>query len=213
MRVIMLDTETTNDIECPLCYDLGFSVVDLDEGEVIERHSYVVADVFCDKELMSSAYFIDKVPQYWVDIHNGTRMLRRWATIKAIIKEVMIQHDIDTVVAHNARFDYTSTATTQRYLTSSKWRYFFPYGTKFLCTLKMAKRIFGKDNEYIAFCEEHEFLTTYKKPKLTAEVIYRYLTNDVEFVESHTGLEDVEIETVILLECIKRNPEVDGLLW
>ena len=213
MKVIMLDTETTNDIECPLCYDLGFSVVDLDEGEVIERHSYVVADVFCDKELMSSAYFIDKVPQYWVDIQNGTRMLRRWATIRAIIKEVMIQYDIDTVVAHNARFDYTSTATTQRYLTSSKWRYFFPYGTKFLCTLKMAREIFGKDNEYITFCEEHEFLTTYKKPKLTAEVIYRYLTNNVEFVESHTGLEDVEIETVILLECIKRNPEVDGLLW
>ena len=213
MRVLMLDSETTNDIECPLCYDLGFSVVDLDEGEVIERHSYVVADVFCDKELMSSAYFIDKVPQYWADIKNGTRMLRRWATIRAIIKDVMAQYGVDTVVAHNARFDYTSTATTQRYLTSSKWRYFFPYGTKFVCTLKMAREIFGKDNEYITFCEEHEFLTTYKKPKLTAEVIYRYLTNNVEFVESHTGLEDVEIETVILLECIKRNPEVDGLLW
>lgn len=213
MKVIMLDTETTNDIECPICYDIGFSILDLDNGEVIERHSYVVADVFCDKELMSSAYFIDKVPQYWADIKNGTRMLRRWATIRAIIKDVMTQYEVDTVVAHNARFDYTSTATTQRYLTSSKWRYFFPYGTKFLCTLKMAKQVFGKDNEYIAFCEEHEFLTTYKKPKLTAEVIYRYLTNDIEFVESHTGLEDVEIETVILLECIKRNPEVDGLLW
>ena len=213
MKVIMLDTETTNDIECPICYDIGFSILDLDEGEVIERHSYVVADVFCDKELMSSAYFIDKVPQYWADIKDGKRMLRRWATIRAIIKDVMAQYEVDTVVAHNARFDYTSTTTTQRYLTSSKWRYFFPYGTKFVCTLKMAKQIFGKDNEYIAFCEEHEFLTTYKKPKLTAEVIYRYLTNDIEFVESHTGLEDVEIETVILLECIKRNPEVDGLLW
>lgn len=209
----MLDTETTNEIDCPICYDIGFSVVDLDNGEVIERHSYVVADVFCDKELMSSAYFIDKVPQYWADIKSGKRTLRRWATIRAIIKDVMTQYKVDAVVAHNARFDYTSTATTQRYLTSSKWRYFFPYGTKFLCTLKMAKQIFGKDNEYIAFCEEHEFLTTYKKPKLTAEVIYRYLTNDIEFVESHTGLEDVEIETVILLECIKRNPEVDGLLW
>jgi hypothetical protein len=213
MKILMLDTETTNDIECPICYDIGFSVVDLDNGEVIERHSYVVADVFCDKELMATAYFIDKVPQYWADIKSGKRMLRRWYTIKHIVADVMAQYGIDTVVAHNARFDYTSTATTQRYLTSSKWRHFFPYGTKFLCTLKMAREIFGKDNEYIAFCEEHEFLTTYKKPKLTAEVIYRYLTNNVEFVESHTGLEDVEIETIILLECIKRNPKVDGLLW
>jgi hypothetical protein len=213
MKILMLDTETTNDIECPICYDIGFSVVDLDEGEVIERHSYVVADVFCDKELMATAYFIDKVPQYWADIKDGKRMLRRWYTIKHIVADVMAQYGIDTVVAHNAKFDYTSTATTQRYLTASKWRYFFPYGTKFLCTLKMARQVFGKDNEYIAFCEEHDFLTTYKKPKLTAEVIYRYLTNNVKFVESHTGLEDVEIETIILLECIKRNPEVDGLLW
>ena len=213
MKYLMFDTETTNDIECPICYDIGFSVLDLDEGEVIERHSYVVADVFCDKELMSSAYFIDKVPQYWKEIKEGKRTLRRWKTIKHIIKDVMRQHDIDTVVAHNARFDYLSTTTTQRYLTSSKWRFFFPYGTKYLDTLKMAREVFGKDNEYITFCKEHEFLTTYKKPKLTAEVIYRYLTNDIEFVESHTGLEDVEIETVILLECIKRNPEGDGLLW
>jgi DNA polymerase III epsilon subunit-like protein len=213
MKILMLDTETTNDIECPICYDIGFSVVDLDNGEVIERHSYVVADVFCDKELMSSAYFIDKVPQYWADIKDGKRMLRRWYTIKHIVADVIAQYGIDTVVAHNAKFDYTSTATTQRYLTSSKWRYFFPYGTKFLCTLKMARQVFGKDNEYIAFCEEHDFLTTYKKPKLTAEVIYRFLTNDIDFVESHTGLEDVEIETIILLECIKRNPKVDGLLW
>ena len=213
MKVMMLDTETTNELDCPICYDIGFSVVDLDEGEVIERHSYVVADVFCDKELMSSAYFIDKVPQYWTDIKNGTRMLRRWATIKHIVADVMAQYGIDTVVAHNARFDYISTATTQRYLTSSKWRHFFPYGTKFVCTLKMARQIFGKDDDYIAFCKEHEYLTTYKKPKFTAEVIYRYLTNDLDFEESHTGLEDVEIETVILLKCIKINPEVDGLLW
>lgn len=213
MKVIMLDTETTNELDCPICYDIGFSVVDLDNGEVVERHSYVVADVFCDKELMATAYFIDKVPQYWIDIKEGKRSLRRWFTIKHIVADVMAQYGIDTVVAHNARFDYTSTATTQRYLTSSKWRYFFPYGTKFVCTLKMARQIFGKDDDYIAFCKKHEYLTTYKKPKFTAEVIYRYLTNDVEFVESHTGLEDVEIETVILLECIKRNPEVDGLLW
>jgi hypothetical protein len=209
----MLDTETTNDIECPICYDIGFSVIDLDEGEVIERHSYVVADVFCDKELMATAYFIDKVPQYWADIQNGTRSLRRWSTIRSIIRDIMVQYGIDTVIAHNARFDYLSTTTTQRYLTSSKWRYFFPYGTKFLCTLKMARQTFAKDDDYIAFCTENDYLTNYGKPRLTAEIIYRYLTDDLDFVESHTGLEDVAIETIILFECLKRNPEVDGLLW
>ena len=213
MKVIMFDTETTNDIECPFCYDFGFSILDTDDGEIIERHSYVVADIFCDKELMASAHFADKIPQYWTDIKNGTRMLRKWSTIRAIVREVMIQYDIDTVVAHNARFDYSSTATTQRYLTCSKWRYFFPYGTKFVCTLKMCKQVFGEDEDYIAFCEKNNYLTKQNKPRLTAEIVYRYLTNDLDFVESHTGLEDVEIETEIYLECIKRMPTVNGLLW
>jgi hypothetical protein len=213
MKILMLDSETTNDIETPLCYDLGFSVIDLDNGKAIEKHSYVVADIFCDKDLMASAFFGDKIPQYWADIKSGKRMLRKWSTIRTIVREVMAQYGIDTVVAHNARFDYSSTATTQRYLTCSKWRYFFPYGTKFVCTLKMSRQVFGKDDDYIAYCESNGFTTKHNKPKLTAEIIYRYLTNDVEFVESHTGLEDVEIEMAILLACLERNPTVDGLLW
>lgn len=212
MNYLMLDTETTNDIDCPLCYDVGFSVIN-DEGKTLEKHSYVVADIFLDKDLMSVAYFKDKIPTYWEDIKAGKRMLRRFATVRAIVRDVMAQYDINTVIAHNMRFDYCSTNTTQRYLTCSKWRYFFPYGTKFVCTLKMARATFNKDEKYIAFCEENNFVTKHGKPQLTAEVIYRYLTNNVEFVESHTGLEDVEIETEIFFACVQANPTVDGLLW
>ena len=212
MNYLMLDTETTNDIDCPLCYDVGFSVIN-DEGKTLEKHSYVVADIFLDKDLMSVAYFKDKIPTYWEDIKAGKRMLRRFATVRAIVRDVMAQYNINTVIAHNMRFDYCSTNTTQRYLTCSKWRYFFPYGTKFVCTLKMARATFNKDEKYVAFCEENKFVTKHGKPQLTAEVIYRYLTNNVEFVESHTGLEDVEIETEIFFACIQANPTVDGLLW
>lgn len=213
MKAIMFDTETTNDIDCPICYDFGFSVLDTDNGSILEKHSYVVADIFLDKEMMSYAFFSDKIPQYWEDIKAGKRLLRRWSTIRAIVRDVMAQYEITTVIAHNMRFDYCSTNTTQRYLTSSKYRYFFPYGTKFACTLKMARDVFGKDEKYITFCQDNGFTTKHNKPKLTAEIIYRYLTNDVEFVESHTGLEDVEIETQIYFECVNRKPTVEGLLW
>ena len=208
----MFDTETTNDLNDPICYDFGFSVID-ENGKVYEQGSYVVADIFLDKAMMESAYFKDKIPQYWEDIKSGKRMLRRWKTIKHIIKEVMRQHSIDTVVAHNIRFDYLSTATTQRYLTTSKWRYFFPYGTKFVDTLNMTRETFKNDADYIKFCEDNEYLTAYKKPKYTAEVVYRFLINDPSFVESHTGLEDVEIEREIFVECLRRTPNADGRLW
>jgi hypothetical protein len=77
----------------------------------------------------------------------------------------------------------------------------------------MARECFKNDEGYIKFCEENNYLTAYKKPRYTAEILYRYMTNDTTFVESHTGLEDVDIERQIFVECLQRNPNVDGLLW
>jgi hypothetical protein len=162
---------------------------------------------------MSVAFYSDKIQQYWADIKSGKRELKQWGNICRQVRTVMAQYGIDTVIAHNMRFDYRSTNTTQRYLTSSKWRYFFPYGTKFVCTLKMAREVYAKDEQYIAFCEEHSFTTKNGKPRLTAEILYRFLSNDLDFVESHTGLEDVEIETIIFFACVKAKPDVNGLLW
>lgn len=211
-KILMLDTETTNDIDCPFVYDIGFAVVDI-YGNTYKEGSFVIADIFLDKELMSTAFFADKIPTYWEDIKSGKRLLRRYKTVRFIIADIMKQYDIKYVCCHNTRFDYLATATTQRFLTCSKFRYFFPYGTQFLDTLKMSREIFGKDTEYCEFCERNNFVTKHNKPKFTAEILYRFLTNDLEFEEEHTGLADVRIEKEILTECLRRNPLINGLLW
>ena len=211
-KFIVLDTETTNDIDCPLTYDVGFAVIDK-IGTVYEKHSFVVADVFLDKELMASAFFADKIPMYWEQIKNGERTLTSFYNIRKCLVDVMVKYNIDTVIAHNARFDYISTATTQRYLTKSKYRYFFPYGTKIWDTLKMAREVFKDDENYCAFCTENDYKTANNSNRYTAEILYRYLTNDNSFIESHTGLEDVLIEKEIFVECVRRNPEINGKLW
>lgn len=211
-KFIVLDTETTNDIDCPIAYDLGFAVIDR-SGNIYEQHSFVVADVFLDEELMASAYFVEKIPMYWEQIKKGERTLTSFYNIRKCLVDVMTKYNIDIVIAHNARFDYISTATTQRYLTKSKYRYFFPYGTKIWDTLKMAREVFSVDENYCAFCTENDFLTKNGKNKYTAEILYRYLTNDISFEESHTGLEDVLIEKEIFVHCVQKNPEINGRLW
>lgn len=212
-KFIVLDTETANSIDDPMCYDVGFAVVD-ETGKVYESHSYVIADIFLDeKKMMKEAYFADKIPQYWEDIKNGKRQLRRFKTVKKILKDVCDQYCIKIIAAHNARFDNRSLNLTQRWLTSSKYRYFFPYGVKIWDTLKMAREIFGKDEKYGRFCYKNGYLTKRGQRRYTAEILYRYLTNNNDFVESHTGLEDVMIEKEILVECLKREPKFNGSLW
>lgn len=211
---LVVDTETCNSIDDPFCYDVGFAVVKA-TGEVFESHSYVVADIFLDSDLMESAYFKDKIPQYWEDIQSGKRILRRFKTIKAILRDVVEQYGIKYIVAHNASFDYRSLNYTQRLLTSSKYRYFFPWGVEIWDTLKMARQVLKSNEDYRKFCIDNGF--TYgkeDKPQLrfTAEIIHRFLTGNLEFVENHTGLEDVMIEKDILAYCLANGVE-SGKLW
>ena len=67
--VSMLDTETTNDIDCPIVYDVGYQIFTLEDGLLCEK-SFVNADVFLDNDLMASAYFAEKIPTYWEDINS-----------------------------------------------------------------------------------------------------------------------------------------------
>jgi hypothetical protein len=211
-KYLIIDTETANDIDCPFVYDIGFSVID-ENGRTYESFSYVVEDIFTNEELMRSAYFAEKIPQYEADIALGLRkMLPLWQ-IRRVVRIVMERYNIHEVIAHNCRFDYLSTNNTQRYLTKSKYRYFFPYGTKFIDTLKMARQVFGKDERYLNFCKEHNYLTQFEKPRFTAEILYQYLTNNINFIEEHTALADTMIEKEIFAECLRRNPQVEKYLW
>lgn len=211
-NIIMIDTETTNDIDCPIVYDVGYQIFSLDGGVVCER-SFVNADVFKDPALMESAYFKEKIPQYWDDIVNGRRTLARWKTIKQQIRNDCIIHDVKIACAHNAMFDNRALNTTQRYITTSKYRYFLPYGVEWWDTLKMSRAILKNDDSFGEFCYNNDYLTARGCRRYTAEIIYRFLTGCNDFVENHTGLEDVKIEREIFKFCIEREPEIDGRLW
>ena len=211
-KFIVLDTETTNSLDDPIVYDVGFAVVD-GNGKIFEKHSYVVADVFLDCDLMSYAYFAEKIPQYWEDIKSGRRKLRRFSTIYFILRDVCEQYGVKKIFAHNARFDYLSLTTTQRYLTGSKYRFFLPWGVEVCDTLKMSREVLKNNADYRSFCEKNGFVFGNNQLRFTAEVIYRFLTGNVDFEESHTGLEDVLIEKEILRYCLNVNPNVKMKLW
>jgi len=212
MRVLMLDTETTNSIDDPIVYDLGYEIFDLD-GNLYDRNSFVNADVFCDKELMASAFFADKIPAYWSDIQRGKRELRTWRAIIETLYKAIVDNDVKVICAHNARFDYHSIHLTQRYETSSRWRWVFPWGVEWWDTLTMAREILADNDEYKTFCVANNFVTANGKPRYTAEVLYKFITNDLDFTESHTGLEDVQIERKIFEYLLSLAPSIDGRLW
>lgn len=213
MNYIVLDTETTNGFDDPLVYDCGWSVI-TDNGKTIKTQSFVNADVFLDEPtLMKEAYFADKIPQYFQDIVDKKRILAHWDTIRWALYKDCKRYEVTAIVAHNMRFDYNACQTTQRYLTKSKYRWFFPYGIQIYDSLKMARQTFAKDENYKKFCIKNGYTLSGNRPRLTAEILYRYITGDNTFEESHTGLEDTEIEKQIFWECLKMDKDIDCFCW
>ena len=211
-KYIIFDTETTNSLDDPIFFDIGWAVIDA-EGSVYETASYVNADVFLDDELMASAYYAEKIPQYWAEIKNGSRILAKTKTIKKALAKACRDWEVDTLIAHNARFDYNALNKTQRWVTKSKYRYFLPYGVEIWDTMKMARDVIGNMLTYRKFCEENGFLTKTGRLSMTAENLYRFISKDVDFIESHTGLEDVEIELEILKYCFRQHKKMRKKLW
>lgn len=205
---IVFDTETCNNMDNPLMYDLGFAVVDK-MGNVYAHFSFVIYEVFFGmSELMKSAYYSNKLPQYYEDIENGNRKIVTLFTAKKIFNEVCKEYNVRAIIAHNARFDYKSTNGTQRYITKSKYRFFLPYGIELWDTMKMAKDTIAKQKSYIRFCEENNYLTKNGKVRVTAEILYKYISGNNDFIESHTGLEDVMIEKEIFSKCMAQHKKM-----
>ena len=205
---LTIDTETCNDMENPIVYDIGGCIHDK-KGNVYEAFSFVIYETFVGMaDVMTSAYYAEKIPNYEDDLKNGLRKMVRYSTAKAHIKELCDKYNVKAIIAHNMRFDYKATATTQRYLTKSKYRYFLPYGIELWDTMKMAQDTICKEWGYRTWCELNEYLTKNGQVRKTAEILYRYISGQNEFIESHTGLEDVMIEKEIFVACMAKHKKM-----
>ena len=194
-------------------YDIGWAVVDK-KGNVYLQRSFVNADIFLnEKESMKSAFYANKIPMYWEDIISGKRVLTSFYNIRQIMLADIELYNIKEVYAYNMRFDYSTLNATQRWLTKSKYRYYFCKDLEICDILKMARDVIGKMPTYKTFCEENGFLTKNGRLSFKAETVYRFITKDIDFIESHTGLEDVLIEKEIMAYCYKQHKKMRRLLW
>ena len=201
--VVVLDTETANSVEQPLPYDFGWAVLDTETGEIVRKFSFVCAEIFLDRELMEQAYFAEKIPHYWDEIQAGQRQLKRFLNIRKEFWSCLKTFGIKQICAYNAGFDRRASHNDARYITASKIRWFFPYGVEFVCIWHMACTSFLNSREFVNFATTHGFVSEAGNIQTNAEVAYKFMTDNLDFAESHTGLEDVEIETAILLNCLK----------
>ena len=218
---IVLDTEGQGDVtrkpiaDNALIYDVGFAVIDK-TGKVYETRNFVLYDTYVlENQLMQSAYYANKFPQYEEDLKNGIRKMVTVFTAKKELENLCKEYNVKAIIAHHATYDYNGLNDTLRYITKSQLRYFFPYGVEIWDSQKMAHDTICKQKLYIKFCQENGYMTKHKvpRPQEKAEVLYRYISGDNNFVEAHTGLADVMIEKEIFAKCVRQHKKMRKLLF
>ena len=206
---LVIETETCNTLEQPLVYDIGYAIADRNGNVVLER-SFLVAEIFLDKkDVMSSAYYAEKIPMYWEDVKKGTRVIKSLFNIRKQLFADMKEYNVKKVGAYNMGFDKRALNTTIRYCSKSLIRWFFPFGTEFFCIWNMACQVIMDTRKYVKFAIQNGLVSEKGNIQTSAESCFKFLTDDVNFIESHTGLEDVKIEVQIMAKCLKTHKRLD----
>lgn len=218
--ILVLDVETAGDVEKnPLCYDIGFVVADK-KGNIYEEHSFAIEEIFADDALMSSAYYYNKLPLYHQKIASGAMKLKPLRYVRAVILNVMKKYNIKTVAAYNAYFDFVK-ALNNTWQELTNYRYFFPYeigkNMKINCIWNMACQTIFSQKSFPSWAIKKGYYSKAGNLKTNAEVAYNWMMKSSDFVEEHTGLADVYIETEIMAWCYrqhkKMNRKINRMCW
>ena len=206
---LVLDVETANSTDDALVYDLGGAVCDK-KGNVYDSFSFVVRDIFdLESDLMQTAYYANKLPLYHAGLASGTFNRVSFYTARKHVLDLIKQYGIKEVFAYNANFDMTALNKTQRWLSKSKYRYFLPFGVKFNCIWHMACQTICSQKTYYNWATANGLVSPAGNLKTSAETVYAYISNQDQFEEDHTGLQDVLIEVAILAHVFRQHKKVD----
>jgi hypothetical protein len=196
---ITLDTETIG-VNSPLVYDLGYAIHDK-KGNIILIRSFLVKETWENDKLMRTAYYSSKIGLYHDKIKNNIIEVKPWLEILSTLHNDLHKYKVHVAAAYNLQFDMRSMQYTHKY-----YGYrgkILPYKMDLLCIWGMACETVCQQKMFYEFCDKYKLISPAGNYKTSAEIVYRYLTNNIGFIEEHTGLADVMIEIEILSRCIK----------
>lgn len=211
----VFDTETIG-LSPKLVYDLGLIICNR-AGEPIAQKSWIVREIFTDAKLMLGAFYSHKVFTHYIPaLDAGTMRLHSFADIRAEFNAMIAKHSAKTVCAYNIGFDRRAMRETWRHTGNAG--NFLAHPVAFADLWLASCRTLINTNRYRAFCREHGFISPAGNFRTSAESVTAYLRQNPTFKESHTALEDCEIETEILAAINKRKQKfprnvLDTMPW
>lgn len=193
-------------------YNIGYIVADR-YGKIYKKRSFALHGCIWENivSMVATKQAESMTKRNVEEILNDTEkpyFLRKYSHVsidkfRRFWEKDLNKYKVKRVFAYNVNFDKSS---LMRLLTAET---LLNYQLEFcdIITAILHTKLLTK--KYIQFCINNNYLTEKKNVMTKAEIVYRYLTNDLTFDEEHTGLADVLIEYKILLEAFKTHQKIE----
>lgn len=199
-----IDTETCGDLSCPLVYDLGVAIHDR-HGKILESYSWVIREVFYGRSRkMKTAYYANKLPQYYEGIKSGEWEVVSLFKARAKMLEMIDKYKVKAVIAYNAAFDRKALNKTMETFSKFGTEHFFPDSVIFWDSWGMACETILQQKSYYKKAILENWISKAGNCISNAECAFRYISNNYDFIESHTALADVLVEVEIFAKVMRQ---------
>lgn len=198
MNILVFDTETV-DVEHAFCYNVGYTIVNIETREKLLKRDYVIEQVWENKMLFSTSYYAEKKQLYINALRGRKASIKHWGhTMQRMIKDIQ-DYNVEFAYAFNSPFDVrVFDFNSEWFKTSNALDYVQTIDIRGLIN----QLLFS--DEYKAFCEENGFYTESGNYSGNAETLTKFIRQDIDFVEDHTALSDSLIEADIILYMIDK---------
>lgn len=192
-----LDTETLQGIMNPMrAYNIAGIIHDL-TGNVVAAFNFLVAELY--DQIRYDDYAKANFAKYQQMINEGSvTLVPTVEDAVMMIDKLLTFYGVTEVCAYNANFDLVRgacSALMENRIIVDTW-------------LNAIETICQK-KAYRDFCVKHGFVNRRSGVcKTSAEVVYAFLTNNPDYAEEHTAMEDSKIEMEIYLACLKTHKKM-----
>ena len=118
----------------------------------------------------------------------------------------MEDYNVSVISAYNLGFDVNAMSCTHKDL-GNKGK-FLKKKFETWDIWGMATQTILRQKTYQKMAIRENWKTAKGNILTNAEVTYRYITNKLGFLESHTALHDTEIETQIMVKCLRQHKKM-----
>lgn len=216
----------------PLVYDIGWTIIDR-QGNIAKKVNYLVQEIYFNDDIFASAYYADKKPLYQKALLNGSIQAKKWDDIIAELQtDLEMVHsvcaynasfDFKRAIPYTERYikawygeKFKTWEKTQFENHVNKVKYSGDNSEFKMPIFRLRDNTYPiidiwavacekllNNKRYKKFCIENGFIGS-RYFKTSAEIAYRYLNQDLNFIEAHTALNDAIIESEILVKALKK---------